>query len=213
MAEPYEPGVVVEQSDAESEPERQREALRRFMEQRKLRQHTWATKAGVASGALYAFMKGKSHALSLPVLTKLAAVEGVSVATLLGQSEGPAPNTVPVTHTLRGEHFVAIKSRRRVALPAGMTPQSCCVALADNLHPMPLRHGALLYWSSEGTDIEEVCQSGRPAAITLEDGAVLLGDLRRGWEPGRHSLLTISGRLIESATITAISPIEWIVPS
>lgn len=211
MADPIEPTET--SITPESEAERQRDALRHFMEQRGLRQHTWATKAGVASGALYSFMKGKSLSLSLPVLAKLAAVEGVSVATLLGQAEAAAVDTVLVSYALKGEMFVAIKPRRRVQLPARMTVETCCVATADSLHPMPLRQGALLYWSSQGEPVDTLMQSGRPAAITLEDGSLLLGDIRRGWEAGRHSVLTIAGRVIEGAAITAASPIEWIVPA
>lgn len=55
-----------------------REALRRFMASRGLTAHAWAKDAGLAVGAIYSFLHGRTHTLTKSEEEKLARAAGVS---------------------------------------------------------------------------------------------------------------------------------------
>jgi cyclic pyranopterin phosphate synthase len=55
-----------------------REALRQFMANRGLTAHAWAKDAGLAVGAIYSFLHGRTHALTKAEEEKLARAAGVS---------------------------------------------------------------------------------------------------------------------------------------
>lgn len=65
--------------------EKQRRALRHFMQTRKLKIYPWCKRAGVSEGTLRAFMSGQTTTLQASTLQKLAGAENVPLALLLGE--------------------------------------------------------------------------------------------------------------------------------
>ena len=195
--------------------ERQRAALRRFMEQHHLRPHPWARQAGVASGSLYAFLKGESDSLSLPVLTKLAEVAGTSVATLLGDDEAP-PADAPIGFAMRGDAIVALPRplRQRAPMPRDARPEAMRVAIVQGAGTGTLlRPGALLYWHEPALSPEAAL--GRLCVVEIAQpgssggSGRVLADVRRGFG-GRFLLVSPAGHVTEDADVVAAAPLEWL---
>lgn len=201
------------ESAEEGAAERQRLALRRFMETHRLKPHPWAVKAGVSSGSLYAFLKGESEYLSLPVAQKLAAVVGASVAALLGDEAGPPPLTAPVTHHLRGDELVPLarSPRRRAPMPRDANSGTLRVAEVQQSTQRLLPAGSMIYWHETAAPMENAAR--RICALEVVGRGLLLGDPRPGFGEGRSLIVCCSGELIDDAEITAAYPIDWIKPA
>lgn len=70
---------------AEQQAERRRDAIRGFMDARRLTANQWCTSAKVPAASLYNFLRGDSKSLSQQTLEKLAKEQCVSIAELLSE--------------------------------------------------------------------------------------------------------------------------------
>ncbi len=205
-------GTAAEAEAEELRAKRQRDALRRFMATHKLKPHPWSLQAGVSSGSIYAFLKGESQSLSLPVATKLAAVVGASVSAMLGEDEGPPPITANVTHHLRGDdvHALARGSRRRAPMPRDADADLLRVAEVQNSNSRLLPPGAMIYWHDRPLTLDEAAR--RISIIDVAGRGLVLGDPRPGFG-GKAVIVTVSGSVIDDADVVAAYLVEWIRPS
>lgn len=188
--------------------------MREFMAARGLKPHPWATRAGVASGALYAFLKGETDSLSVPVLAKLAAVEGVPVAALIGEAEAPAPQRGRVAYVLRGDRMLPlVRGQRRPApIPADARPDVLRIGEVQGGGMGPVRDGSLLYWHAPEPGADLSALIGRLCIVETSNGTVL-ADLRRGGAAGGYLLVLASGQVVEGAEVLSATPLEWVRPA
>ena len=70
----------------------QRQAIKDFMQDNNLTIHKWCKKAHIPDSTFRSFMTGKSHNLSMTLITKLARAECISLDYLLNFKEGCNPN-------------------------------------------------------------------------------------------------------------------------
>lgn len=75
-------------------PNELRRRLQEFMDERELSRNSWATAAGISPSTLYNFFRGESSDLTRNTLFALAQSQGVSVATLTGDTDAPALSPV-----------------------------------------------------------------------------------------------------------------------
>ena len=66
------PTLMGEVSAPKADPNAERSALRAFMTAHRLRATEWAADAGVSAGEIYAYLTGRSRALSRETTEKLA---------------------------------------------------------------------------------------------------------------------------------------------
>lgn len=190
--------------------ERQRAAVRSVMEAKGLRASPWAIAAGVSSGSLYAFLKGRTNHLGTPLVARLAEAAGVPMAMLTG--EGPAPDALQVAWQLRGDLITPLPQRagrRMTPVPPDVNPNGLAAAEAATDQQGAFREGATVYWH-EGMDRRADEKPGLCACKLVGQDAMVLADLRRGFGDGRHLLLTISGRVLDSVELEAAYRVVWI---
>ncbi len=72
--------------------EKQRAALKDFMQQQKLNAFSWAKKAGVTEATIRHYLSGRSQSLTSLVLEKLAISVGVSVSDLISENKSISNN-------------------------------------------------------------------------------------------------------------------------
>jgi hypothetical protein len=191
-----------------------RAALKRVMEAKGLRPHPWATKAGISSGAIYAFMKEETDYLSMPLLAKLAAAAGVTVAVLTGEDSGELGTSVPVTHALRQDRIVPLirAAQREAPAPVGERQDDLRVAEIQQGSWGLLQEGTHIYWHEPDT-AEELGEPPRGlCVVTLGEGHVYLGTLR-GPVGGPWVLITASGTIMEDAKAVSAWPVCHIIPA
>lgn len=189
--------------------ERLRDAVRAVMDGGGLRPHPWATSAGVSSGSLYAFLAGRSNHLSTPVLAKLAATAGVPLSVLTG--EAPPTESASVDYAMRGDAISrSAKPRRRpVQIPPGILAADMRVAEVTTETNAVLRPGALVYWSAAGGRPQDAI--GKLSICELEGAAgMVVADVRPAFSEGAVLLVTVTGRIMEEARITAAWPLLWV---
>ncbi len=190
--------------------ERQRAAVRSVMDAKGLRASPWALAAGVSSGSLYAFLKGRTNHLGTPLVARLAEAAGVPMAMLTG--EGPTPEAFTVTHHLRGDLISPMPQRngRRMApIPPDVNPVGLAAAEAATDQQGAFREGATVYWH-QGIDRRADEKPGLCVCKLAGQDAMVLADLRRGFGEGRHLLLTVSGRVLDSVELEAAYKVVWI---
>ncbi|MBI3453564.1 MAG: helix-turn-helix transcriptional regulator [Rhodospirillales bacterium] len=194
---------------SESDAQRRRAALKRFMELRGLKALPWCRRAHVGSGNLYNFFAGRSDSLSARVLEKLARAENVSVDALLGESA--VPGNVPLLGWIgAGAQILWVDNQDRTEMvdaPPGLVVGAAVRVRGDSMEPV-YRDGDLLFYERRndvGADVH-----GRDCVVHVHDGPVYLKTVARGRD-GLYHLTGYNQRepLVDQRLDWA-APVVWI---
>lgn len=184
-----------------------RDSFRAFMEERKLKPHPWAQKAGVRSSTLYNYLAGKSASLSSDTLQKLARAANSTVDELLGlvppnsMKEG-APTAVRVVAVvgIYGKVF-EVEMEERVERPAGL-PEGVDVLAAridkDGLHPLP--QGWLVFYEEQPREPQSLLSK---LAVVKPAGSSqrMIREIRKGSTAGLYTLAAWNASPLEDVEI------------
>lgn len=190
-------------------PEARREALRRFLAERKLNANALARKAGITPSALYNFLGGSSKSLSHDVLVKLAAAANARVDDLIGAApnEQPGGAHIIVRHQigfggqmfeLSGERVLTVQ--RPAFLPPGAAVTAAVVP-TDALMPLPSEW--TVFYEEHVTDPEQLIGQLCIVRLGPDRPFPLLREIERGHEPGRYTLRFWSAATIQDAEVVA----------
>lgn len=148
-------------------------------------------------------------------MRRIAQVLNVSVAELIN---GEIAATVPVVGRVgAGAEIHPIDDHAKgeglyeVECPRGLDPKATVAVevVGDSMSPM-VEEGWVLFYdrSPEPTPSAVV---GRLCVVKLEDGRVLVKQLRRGPERGRFNLVSLNGPMIEDVALEWAAPVKAMV--
>jgi hypothetical protein len=194
-----------------------REALRKVMEAKGLKPHPWAARAGVSSGSIYAFLKGETDFLSMPILHKLAFSAGVSISALTGEEAAPLTALVPISHALRIDRIVPLLRPPKYMAPAPLGERQDDLRVAEIQQGGfgLLQEGTYLYWH-EPEFAEPLAEAPRGlsvVALEVDDQEQLYLGTLRGPAGGPWVLVTPSGAIVDNAKAVSAWPIRHIIPA
>jgi DNA-binding Xre family transcriptional regulator len=198
-----------------------REALLKFMQERRLKAHPWAQKAGIRSSTLYNFMGGKSAALTTDTLQKLAKAADSTVDELLGNAVITPASVVEVVAVIGiyGRLF-EVSEKQVTERPPGV-PISVEVLAAridgDGLHPVP--PGWLVFYERERRD--PMALLGKLAVVRVAGARQeYVREIRRGAAAGLFTLAAWNASPIEDveiesahAVLAIAQPVDGLSPS
>ena len=188
--------VKTEERDAElsANAEGRRATLRKYMEDHGLKAHTWATRAGVSSGSLYAFLKGDTDSLSVPVINMLAQAEGIPPSVLMG--EAALPDSEP-TYSMGADGAITRDSE-----PKATAAYQAVTAKADHGW---IKAGYTLFFRKANAS---ACHGKLCVVETTK--AMKLREVRRGYLKGKVNLLSLTGGVEEDVSLVSCHSIEWV---
>lgn len=184
------------------------------MQQRGLKTLPWATRAGVSEGAVRNFLKGKSDSLSQRTLERLAFSEGVSVAELTGESVERARIAVKSYVGAGCEVFPADdygegQGMDEVEAPEGVDPDDLIALRVRGDSMRPIRDGYVLFYRRIQDGVPDDCIN-QLCVVQVENGPMMVKELRRGYAGGRYNLLSWNAEPIDDVALSWAARVLWI---
>lgn len=198
---------------AQTDVDRRRKALKKYIDSNKLKILPWAKEAGVSEAAVRLFIKGRTESLNETTYRKLAKARGVTVGVLLG--EEAAPKELPlwgyagagdVVHQFDGDE---LRPADLVEAPPGLEDGAAVMVRGDSMLPR-LQDGDVIFFEMKEMPADRLLNE--ECVVRLADGKVFVKRLRRGTRKNRFHLVSINPAvpMIENQPVAWASAIQWI---
>lgn len=195
--------------------------IKRARESRGWSQPELASAVGVSQATVSRWESGKA-APEDAHMNRLARITNTPAAYLkYGADSGIGLPTVSVVgYVGAGEAVIAVDDHamgsalETVPAPPGKEDQELVAVRIRGNSMRPLRDGWIVYYGRDQEGIEPECLN-QVCVVRLVDGTTLIKELRRGFTPGRFTLVSWSAGTdpIEDAAVVWASPVVAIVPS
>lgn len=166
-----------------------REAIRRFMKDNKLKDHPWSLKAGVSNGTLRKFLKGETESLKYKTLSKFATAANTSPQALLRKTGVPM---VKVLGYMKNQEVVFYSDNIKREVPSrrpDMDNEQLYVIIAEDTS-MGVPVGTELYISEERKAPEDLV--GKYCLITTAENKSYIRNIDKGNKPKTYMLWSIN---------------------
>lgn len=153
--------------------------------------------------------------LKVDMLDRFAMAYGVAPADLLSTNTGTVPvvgrvgagaEVNPIDDHAKGEGLYSVEC------PRGLDPKATVAVevVGDSMAPLILEGWVLFYDRSPEPTPSAVV--GKLCVVKLEDGRVLVKQLKRGPEKGRFNLLSSNAAMIEDVALEWAAPVKAMLP-
>lgn len=119
---------------------------------------------------------------------------------------GAGAQVIPYDDFAKGDGFDSVKC------PPGLDPMKTVAVevTGDSMSPM-IQNGWLVFYSRD-PESDAAAVIGKTCVVKLDDGRMLLKQVRRGYSPGKFNLLSVNAPMIEDAELEWASPVRVIMP-
>jgi transcriptional regulator with XRE-family HTH domain len=168
-----------------------------------------------ATGMAVSFWETGQRRLKAGDMERLAAALGVAPGDLLPAQASAVPvvgrvgagaEIIPIDDHAKGEGLYEVEC------PRGLDPKATVAVevVGDSMAPAIMEGWVLFY--DRAPEPAPSAVVGKLCVVKLEDGRVLVKQLRRGPERGRFNLVSLNGPMIEDVALEWAAPVKAMLP-